>query len=109
MLPQFSSSKMNYSPISLGTFSLPAPDKDIVARQGWVGGMVVADRNQYKSTRTRRLLLPTLTCTRTITSSMASSQGQQIAVTDLDLTQLSDVRRQLEEVREFVKLGKTRY
>ena len=29
----------------------------------------------------------------------SSTQSQQIAVTDLDLPQLSDVRRQLEEVR----------
>ena len=33
-----------------------------------------------------------------ITMASAASQSQQIAVTDLDLPQLSDVKRQLEEV-----------
>jgi hypothetical protein len=32
----------------------------------------------------------------------SSTQPQQVAVTDLDLPQLSDVRRQLEEVRIFI-------
>lgn len=36
----------------------------------------------------------------------SSAQTQQIAITDLDLPQLSDVRRQLEEVHIFISCQK---
>lgn len=42
-----------------------------------------------------------------LTMASTSSQPQQINVTDLDLPQLADVRRQLEEVRFF--LSSTQY
>lgn len=42
------------------------------------------------------------------TMASSSSQSQQVAVTDLDLPQLSEVRRQLEEVSSLFRLSRPR-